>query len=277
MMFCFLIPGANAQTRLDYANDLMQDNDYFRAISVYKEILFFSEDAETRNHCLLQISKAYWKSNKFKASIKFLTRLLNSTDDSQYYNSGMIYLGLNYYGLKTYQMAADYFKRVSRSDSSGFADLYLALVETEKGAYQQASQLFKEIHDSSPNSEIGAISKELADISLKGKNLKRKSPLVAGLFSVILPGSGQFYCRHYYDGLQAMLYVGAFALTTYAAHRYDKKFNDHYTSTYLAASITGMFHVGNVIGAYRTAQYYNFKQHQHFLKEVRFKVFSIEF
>jgi len=58
LVFVLLVtthPNAFAQSQLDYAHFLMNDQDYFRAISVYKEVMYFSDDAETKNFCLLQI------------------------------------------------------------------------------------------------------------------------------------------------------------------------------------------------------------------------------
>ena len=121
------------------------------------------------------------------------------------------------------------------------------------------------------------MSDQLSKDVLEGDNIYRKNQYFATILSSILPGSGQFYCHHYYDGIQAFIYVGAFAFGTYTSYRYDKNFNTNYFSTIATASITGLFHIGNIIGAQRTAGYYNLKQKQKFLDSIRIKVFSIDF
>ena len=267
-----------SQSKKDFGDFLMKDQDYFRAISTYKELFYFSSDLDTKKYCLSQIAKAYWKSGRYKASIKFLTRLLNQPQMSQdYYNNAMIYMGLNYYGLKVNTMAEDYLLKVTASDTIGFSHYYLALLEVEKGNFEKASTKFKEIYGLHPYSNIGIVSNQLSSEVLKGYKIKHKIPFLAVSLSAILPGTGQFYCHHYYDGIQAFLYVSAFAFATYAIYKYDNKFNNNYINTYISISITSLFHLGNIIGADRTARYYNLKQKQNFLDKIRNKVFSVEF
>ena len=256
----------------------MKDNDYFRAISVYKQILFFSDDIDTKNFCLLQISKAYFKSNNYNGSIKFLSRLLNqSIISNDFLSTAQIYLGLNYYGLKVYPIAENYLKQASSKDTTGFSSYYLALLDVEKSNWNSASEKYKDIHRQYSQKQIGVLSEQLSKEVLEGNNINKKSPFFASFISTILPGFGQFYCNHYYDGIQAFIYVSAFSFVTYASYRYDKEFNTNYLSTIAASSITGLFHIGNIIGAQRTASYYNLKQKQNFLDSIRIKVFSIDF
>ncbi len=265
-----------SQSKQELADYLMKDHDYFRAISVYKELYFYSQNADLQNYCLLQIAYAYWKSNKYKSSIQFLTRLLNRPSISSYYrDSAMIYMALNYYNLRLFSTAEDYLQKIT-SDTSGRSLYYLTLLEVEKGNFENASETYKKIYNLYPDQKIGTISNELSNYVLNGLTLKQKKPILAILFSTVLPGSGQFYCQHHYDGIQAFLYVSAFAFATYASYRYDKKFSNNYASTLIAFSITGLFHIGNIIGAGRTAKYYNLKQKQNFMNQIRKKVFSIE-
>ena len=42
-------------------------------------------------------------------------------------------------------------------------------------------------------------------------------------------------------------------------------------------SITGIFHIANIIGAYRTAEYKNNKEKLIFMENIREKVFSIDY
>lgn len=271
-------PNVFAQSQLDYAHFLMNDQDYFRAISIYKQVMYFSDDAETKNFCLLQIVKAYHKSNRFKASIKFLSRLLNQPQlGNSYLNRAQIYLGLNYYGLRVYPIARDYFQKAAPADTTGFASYYLALLELENGNWKDASKSYEQVFLRFGQTQIGLLSKQLSEEVLKGEGIRSKNPYLASALSTILPGSGQFYCHHYYDAIQAFLYVSAFAFTTYAAYRYDKHHSKNYLGTYIAISITSLFHIGNVIGAQRTASYYNLKQKQRFLGQMRKKAFSIEY
>ncbi|UCB51888.1 MAG: hypothetical protein JSV10_07830 [Candidatus Zixiibacteriota bacterium] len=271
-------PDGQAQSQLDYASFLMKEQDYFRAISAYKQIAYFSNDAETKNFCLLQIAKAYHKSNRFKASIRFVSRLLNQPLlPDGCFNRAQMYLGLNYYGLRVYPMARTHFQKAAADDTSGFASYYLALLELEKGDWKGASKSYQQVSLQFGQTQIGLLSGQLSEEVLRGEAIRSKNPYLAAGLSTILPGSGQFYCHHYYDAIQAFLYVSAFTFASYAAYTYDKDHGRNYLRTGIAVSIAGLFHVGNIIGAQRTASYYNLKQRQTFLDQVRKKVFSIEY
>lgn len=266
-----------AQSEMEYADWLFSEQDYFRAISEYKKLFFYTEDIDTKNECLLKISKCYLKSNKFKSSIKYSSILLNQPNLSvQQINTANIFIGLSYYGLKLFSMAEDYFKKAENSDTTGFSLFYLALIDAEKSKYKEASFKYLNVYQNYPNSKLAGLSKQLSSDLLEGYKIKTKNSYLAALLSTIIPGSGQIYCNHYYDGLQAFLYVTAFAFATYASYRYDDKFSDNYVNTYLAISITSLFHIGNIIGAQRTASYYNLKHRQNFLNQIREKAFSID-
>ena len=47
-----------------FADALMRQGDYFRAITEYKRTLFESDDPELRRRCTLRIGRAYRKSMK---------------------------------------------------------------------------------------------------------------------------------------------------------------------------------------------------------------------
>jgi len=267
-----------SQTRMDYADYLYAEKDYFRAISEYKRTFYFSDDNNLKNNCLLNISRAYLKSSRFKSSIRYASKLLNREDvHTDRVTRANHVIGLSYYGLKVFPMAEDFFNKAASSDTSGFSLFYLALLDVEKSKYEDAHIKYHDIAQNHPDSEVARLSMQLSADVLKGHDVKRKNPFLAALMSALLPGSGQLYCQHAYDGLQSFLYVGAFAFATYAAYQYDRHCSDHYVHTAIAVSITGLFHIGNIIGAQRTARYYNLKQKENFLNRIRESVFSIDY
>jgi len=267
-----------AQSEMEYANWLFSEQDFFRAITEYKKLFYYSKDMDTKNECLLKISKAYLKSNKFKSSIRYSSALINQPNLSvQQISKANNVIGLSYYGLKVLSMAEDYFRKTDNSDTTGFSLFYLASIDVEKYRYKDASLKYFNIYQNYPKSEVAELSKQLSNDVLKGYEVKSKNSYLTALLSTIIPGSGQIYCNHYYDGIQAFLYVSTFVFATYASYKYDNKFNNNYVNTYIAISITSLFHIGNIIGAQRTASYYNLKHKQKFLNQIRKKVFSIDY
>ncbi|MBN2105386.1 hypothetical protein JW835_15210 [bacterium] len=266
------------QDSLSYADYLMKSHDFFRAISEYKKIHYYATDDEIKNNCLLNISKAYMKSNKYKLSIRYASLLLNKKNiEQEYVIKANNYIGLNYYGLRVLNMAEDYFNKTRSIDNTGFSLFYLSLVDIEKGQYETARQKYISICEAYPESELYDISKRLSDRVLLARNIQKRSPLISTVLSTLIPGSGQIYCQHYYDGIQAFMYVGAFAFASWISYKYDKKYNNHYLTTYASLSVTAIFHLGNIIGASKTASYYNLKQKEKYLDAVRKDVFSIDY
>ncbi len=82
-------------------------------------------------------------------------------------------------------------------------------------------------------------------------NSTKKSPVVAGLLSAILPGSGRMYAGRWFDGLMGFVMVYLTASTALDASKSEHNFQKSFSY-----SMAGIFYVGEIYGAYRTAKYY---------------------
>jgi putative component of membrane protein insertase Oxa1/YidC/SpoIIIJ protein YidD len=79
----------------------------------------------------------------------------------------------------------------------------------------------------------------------------KKSPVVAGLMSAILPGSGRMYVGRWFDGFMGFLMVYITASSALDASKSEHNFQKSFSY-----SMAGVFYVGEIYGAYRTAKYY---------------------
>lgn len=267
----------SAQSQLNYADHLFEDKDYFRAISAYKETLFHTHKVPLEQYCLVQIARSYYNSQRYKSSITFLSRLRNHTHLEESYNyKALTYLGMNYYQLKLYSLARSYWIQAAEIDTNGLVACYLGMLDLESGNWQKASREFNEISRNYPQTLVGQIASEVSRDALQAGSLPRKNPQLAAFLSGFLPGSGQIYAKHYHDGLQALSFLGSFAFSTYAIYKYNRSEKNSHLTTYVAISITGLFHLGNIYGARRTAEYYNLRQKNRILDSVRNKISRIE-
>jgi tetratricopeptide (TPR) repeat protein len=265
-----------AKTRLGFADRLMAEGDYFRAISEYKAVMYYSDNISVKQHCLRQITAGYFKSNKYKSCIEYAARLLDGKAvDGENKTFANQYIGLGYYGLKVVPMAETYLQKAMQTDKKGSSLLFLALIDAEKGKYSDASSKFRELTEKYPHSPLTEQSQTYAAEILKGKGLETRSPFLATCFSAIVPGSGQLYSGHFYDGLQAFCYVGVFAYASYLTYEHDRD-TKRYGNTYVMLSITGIFHLGNILGANRTARFYNKKKQELFVAPLRDKAFQMK-
>ena len=78
-----------------------------------------------------------------------------------------------------------------------------------------------------------------------------KSPVVAGLLSAILPGSGRMYAGRWFDGFMGFLMVYITASSAMDASK-----SDHSYQKSFYYSMAGIFYTGEIYGAYRTAKFY---------------------
>ncbi len=267
----------NAQTKTGFAAHLMGERDYFRAISEYKRLAFYSRDSVEIRNSYLQISKAYYKSGRYNASLQYAAYLLNMGKlpaDIQIRAEN--YMGLNYHAMGLYNRALHVFSENAKLDPGPFSRLYEGLVLTEAGKWKQAANTYKMLNKY-PAEPFAGLGGELSTKVLQGVNIPQKSPFVAGAFSALFPGGGQIYTDHPIDAIQAFLFVGAFAFSSYMAYKYDSENNRSYLTTGVALSITALFHAGNIIGAYRTAEYYNQKKRNDFIGGIREKVLKLDY
>lgn len=81
-----------------------------------------------------------------------------------------------------------------------------------------------------------------------------KSPLLAGIFSTIIPGSGKIYTGQVNDGITAFLLSSLFAFLSY--NNFE---NNHNARGWIFAGTSALFYAGNIYGSVASAHLYNFK------------------
>ena len=84
-----------------------------------------------------------------------------------------------------------------------------------------------------------------------------RSPILSGLFSTILPGAGQIYSGHLFDGLNSFLFSTILGSASYASWKYQQT-NKSFISIPLVSSIAFAFiYISNIWGGIESAQRYN--------------------
>ncbi len=261
---------AIAQSGVDYAEHLLSERDYFRAVSEFKKTLYFAPDESTRIACLYGIARGYLGSGNHNSSLQYSARYLDKpTLTGQQRADGFILMGLGYYGIRAIPSAETAFARAGETDTSGRSALMAALLKAELRDWAAASSRFRTVAEAHPRAIAGGLADSLSKAIIRGAELPTRSPLLAACMSALLPGSGQIYSGHYYDGAQAFLFVGAFSLASFAAYRYDERMNNNYIMTIVMTAAATLFHVANIFGAYKTAEYKTARIREDFLAEFR--------
>jgi TM2 domain-containing membrane protein YozV len=81
-----------------------------------------------------------------------------------------------------------------------------------------------------------------------------KSPTLAGIFSIVIPGSGKMYVGEWGDGITSLLVTGLFAFLAY-----DNFQADHTARAWLFTGVGAFFYAGNIYGSIAAAQIFNAK------------------
>jgi len=81
-----------------------------------------------------------------------------------------------------------------------------------------------------------------------------KSPLLAALFSAVIPGSGKLYAGEIADGVTALLATASLGYLSYTDFKAG-----HYFRGWLFGGLAAGFYAGNIYGSAAAAQIYNVK------------------
>lgn len=94
----------------------------------------------------------------------------------------------------------------------------------------------------------------LASVAAKSYTTNRKSPLLATLMSVVVPGSGKAYCGYWGDGLISFLFSASSGFFTYRAFN---KYGTDKIYPWIVGGLAVSYYSSNIYGGNRAAVRYN--------------------
>jgi hypothetical protein len=103
------------------------------------------------------------------------------------------------------------------------------------------------------------LDERLKNILLIHKKTKKKSPLLAGILSTLIPTSGRHYARDHKDAIFSLIFMGT---SGFQAYRRFKNNGIESPSGWAYAAIFGGFYTGNIYGSVKAAQRYNKLKYQ---------------
>lgn len=247
-----------------FAASLARERDYYRAISVWKELRFGAPDPRDRVRYSLSITHAYRASQRYASALSASPHVLQSEVATPAQRAEAELLsGESYLGLKIpFQAEVHLTKGLELSapcsELAARAELMLGVARAEAGDWPRARAYFLRVQNG--KSSLAPVGTDFAAQALKAPDMPQRSPLAAAVLSGLFPGLGQAYTGHWVDAGQALFFVGAFAFASFLAYSYEHEGGRPLVLTTISLSLTGIFHISNIIGAERTARYYN--QHQ---------------
>lgn len=216
-----------------FADYLFSEKDYLRSVSEYKKL-------NGNDTIQFKIAVAYQEMQLYETA---LYEFYNVKKKSVFFNESQ----LEYF--KTLFLMEDY-KNVQDilADKEG--------IDFQKLLY--LSYLFTSDNLPAPNDFINVFPSSEKDNLLIFFNHKKeppyKSPLISGLMSAVIPGSGKIYLGKIGDGITAFIASSLLAFLSY-----DNFSHNHDFRGWLFAGLGAFFYAGNVYGSVSAANIYNAK------------------
>ena len=163
----------------------------------YKRLLFLHPDDPQSNFIAFRIAASYQNAGKLKNAIRAYHFLIDTYPESRLVarcknNIAQchILLGDSAQGLSSLkQFLAEH----AESDLAPRAHFTIGVVHIDKREWTQARQVWNDVSLTYPESPFAGVSNRLAQQIEDAENLPRRSPTIAAVLSVFVPGSGQVY------------------------------------------------------------------------------------
>ena len=223
--FCLALAtacGAQAPESVrEFGDHLFRQGDYYRAITEYERFVFLAPEHPDAAEVRLRIGEAYYFGEKWDAAARVFRQLDAADSGQDVRRLSALYLAAIAMRQQDVQRAIDLLERylADHPDDAWRNDVIcqLILLDLRSGCADAAARRLAAANaGGSAPLPLGA-----ADLE-DWKRLPRKSPLLAGSLSALLPGAGQAYVGHWSDALLAFGLNAAFFWGTYEAFERDE-------------------------------------------------------
>jgi outer membrane protein assembly factor BamD (BamD/ComL family) len=243
-------------TELKVADAFMDEREYYRAITEYKKFLILFPESGKADYALFKIGMANYHGEEYEVSARTLANLREKYPESTYASEALYFEGLGYWKLKKYADAKTALEEVAASypDSDHaplalIANVMLALDQDNVNASRQDMEKMIAAYPDYPASMRAKESFELFD---QYQELPKKSEILAGIMSAVVPGSGYIYAEHYGDGITAF-FINALAI----AGTVTAISNENYAVAVIVGGVGLPFYIGNIYGSANAAKKWN--------------------
>ncbi len=257
-------PGFLADQLLVFAEHLMREGEYFRAITEYRRFLFYYPADPRCAMAYFSIGLAFYRGESYVYALQAFQEVTQRYPNTAYGKQAWLWQGESFARQGQYAAAEQLYTEITERflhDALGqHARYQRAWTLLFRRQWRDAAAQFEQV---SPNSDLYQSAQLLAQEALVGEHLPTKSPVLAGILSGLLPGSGQLYNGRLGDALLAFLLNGLFVVGTVEAAHSNKP---------AVAGILSFFEVGwytgNVYGAVNGAHKYNRHTTETFLRNL---------
>ncbi len=263
---------AQNKSELPFIEHLINKGDYNEAIHLIdSNILNYSQGQQDS----LSYYKG-WAHYSLKNLEQSTSSLLNVGKESSFYLKSRFFAGYNQIFLENYDEARKIFFQANIVDEPNLSlvNFELSGIEMLQGNWTKAKEQLQQV---SPTiATINQQVAELGQIMSKREIHRSKSPLLAGVMSGIIPGSGKIYVGKTGEGIASLIATTGFGLVTW--ENYRKHGIDH-VKTIFFGGIFAASYVSNIYGSVISVKIieneYNDAQHNQILFQLHIPLRNI--
>src|SRR5215510_3200367 len=254
----------SADQLLIFAEQLMREGEYFRAITEYRRFLFYYPDDPRRAMAHFSIGLAFYRGESYVEALQTFQEVTQRYPNTAYGKQAWLWQGESLIRQGRYATAEQLYTEIAESfphERIGQQARYQrAWTLLYRRQWRDAATQFQQV---APDSDLYQSAQLLAQEALVGERLPTKSPVLAGIFSGLIPGSGQLYNGRLGDALLAFFLNTLFIIGAVEAVHSDAP---------AVAGILSFFeagwYAGNVYGAINGAHKYNRHATEIFLRNL---------
>ena len=247
-LFLFSSRFCNAQQfsvseELRFAQYLIDNNQYRDAIYVLKKQNIQNINPAASDSVNYYIGWSYFNLKILDSSYIFLSKVKDET----FYHKASFYSSFDEAYEKKTSDAKNSLNTIRIENDSSLSKLRnlqyagIALLERDYQKYDEYSKTFS--YNYFP---LSSEEKNFSGYCSQLKKIKKKSPLLAGMMSAVIPGSGKFYAGYKAQGIAAILTVGVLGISA-AESYYRLGYKSPHFITF--GSLFTIFYVGNIWGS----------------------------
>ncbi len=260
------LPAEEAQ--FAFANHLLQHNDYYRAATEFKRLLFLFPSGTKTDEGNFLLGETLFLLKSHKEAVIHWEGVLRQTPNTPFKEEIQFKIGRAYWELGQEDKALLLWEKIlqeghSSVKSSAARAILWGLIKQKR--FDPARLLLK-------NSPLKDSEKETHEVFFqKAENLPYKSPTMAGSLAAIMPGAGHLYLDRKQDALIAF---SVNALFTWAAVSSFQQGNSGLGALLSVIELT--WYSGNIYSAVNSAHKFNRRLDTDFLQNygIRFGLLS---
>ena len=257
-------PAFSADQILAFAAELMREKEYYRAITEYRRFLFSFPYDTRRSMVHFRVGLAFYRGMDYSKALEVFDEVADLYPDTPYGKQAWLWQGECLMQQGRYETAQDLYGVVSRHlPEEGFgehATYRHAWALLHQQEWQKAAERFENIPT---HNSFRETAQQVAEAILDKGDFSRRSPLLAGVLSATLPGSGQLYIGRPGDALLAFILNGLFVAGIIEALDHDQA---------AIGGILGLFemgwYTGGIYGAINGAHKHNRQRAETFIREL---------